>query len=397
MAGLEKKRGLAPEETLSESGGDPQERKEGEGGETGPRSPRRTRGEQTERLAALLRAVEGAERVVILTHDNPDPDSIACVAALAFLLDRAAGLSSTFAVGGIIGRAENRALIDELDLTFQRVETVQFASDALVALVDTQPRAGNNSLPGGRIATLVIDHHPLRPESSSATFADVRPEYGACCSILVEYLRAAKLEPDRRLASALFYGIQTETMDLGREVSEADVGASLYLYPRSDPAAISRIRHARVPPGFFQSLHSALERAWRADGVICVPAGRLDYPDMVAQLADFFMRVEGVVWVIASGLYHDDLLLSLRTLQPEAHAGELVREVVGGRGSAGGHGTMAGARISIRNLGEGEVEELLQSLFSELCAALGVTGREPESIIPPEPPSPAAGEGDDEA
>lgn len=350
--------------------------------ETGPRSPAPPRAEQTERLAALLRAVQGSKRVAVLTHDNPDPDAIASAAALAYLVENATGLGCALTVGGIVGRAENRALMEELGVAFERVESLQLDSESAVALIDTQPRAGNNPLPEGRIATLVIDHHPRRPETETATFADVRPDYGACCSILVEYLRAARLEPDRRLASALFYGIQTETLDLGREASEADIGASIYLYPRTDPAAVSRIRHARVPPGFFQSLHAALERAWRKAGVVCVPAGRLAYPDMVAQLADFFLRVEGVDWVVASGRYHDDLLLSLRALNPEAHAGELVREVVRERGSAGGHGTMAGAQLGVRQLSEAEVEELETSLFNDLCAALGVAEKEAEPVIP---------------
>ena len=354
-----------------------------------PTTPRRPGTDALEKLAALLRAIEGASGVTVLTHDNPDPDAIASAAALSFLIEHAASLPATTAIGGIVGRAENRALMDELDMRFERVETLEIGHDSAVALVDTQPRAGNNSLPGGRIATVVIDHHPERAESVAAEFADVRPEYGACCSILVEYLRAAKLEPDRRLATALFYGIQSETMDLGREVSEADVGASVYLYPRSDPQAISRIRHARVPRGLFKSIHDGLEHAWSAGGVVCVPLGRMDYPDLVAQLADWFLSVEGVDWVIAAGRHHDSLLLSLRSYDPDAHAGELVQDVVGDRGSAGGHGEMAGARIDVRHLSEEEYEDLVRSLFDDFCDRLGVGGEPRRSLIDGDEPAPS--------
>lgn len=349
--------------------------------ERGPLSPRAPGVDQTVQLANLLASVEDAAEVLVLTHDNPDPDSIASAAALAHLLEAAAGVPTSLAFGGIVGRAENRALIDELDVKFERIGSVEIPASTLVALVDTQPRTGNNSLPDGRIASVVIDHHPPRPETTAASFGDVRPDYGASCSILVEYLRAAKLEPPRSLATALFYGIQSETMDLGREVSEADVSASLYLYPRSDPAAISRIRHARVPASYFQSIHEALEKARRYGGVICVPMGRLDYPDMVAEVADLFMRVDGVEWTVASGRYHDDLLLSLRTYRTGAHAGRLVRRAVRDRGTAGGHGMLAGGQVPVKGLSDPEVTELTRAIFHDIREELGVEDEEPRSII----------------
>ncbi|HKK28326.1 MAG TPA: DHH family phosphoesterase [Gemmatimonadota bacterium] len=349
--------------------------------DAGPMEPAETTVDQAVRLSDLLGAVEDAAEVLVLTHDNPDPDAIASAAALAFLLGESAGVQTRLAFGGIVGRAENRALIGELDADFQRMSSLEIPSSTLVALVDTQPRTGNNSLPEGRIAAIVVDHHPVRPETAATTYSDVRPDYGASCSILVEYLRAAGLEPDRSLATALFYGIQSETMDLGREVSAADVEASLYLYPRSDPASISRIRHARVPATYLQSVHAALERARRFGGVLWVPMGRLDYPDLGAELADMFMRVEGVDWVVACGRYHDDLLFSVRTYEPGAHAGDLVRRVIGERGSAGGHGMLAGAQIPLRALSDGEVDELLDSLLEDFRAELRVSGEEGRAII----------------
>ncbi|MDT8436482.1 MAG: DHH family phosphoesterase [Gemmatimonadota bacterium] len=349
--------------------------------DAGPLRPRRPDPDTLPRLAAIRRALEGAERVLVLTHDNPDPDAIASAAGLGLLVERVAGLPVTLAFGGIIGRAENRALMEELGQPFERIENVNLTPSTAVALVDTQPRAGNNSLPAGRIASVVVDHHPVRPESASATFADVRPEYGACASMVVEFLRAARIEPDRRLATALFYGIQSETMDLGRETSQAEVDASIYLYPRSDPGAISRIRHARVPRGLYRAIHEGLERAWSRGSVVCVPAGRLDYPDIVAQLADLFLRVQGVEWVIAAGRYGSDVLLSLRTYEQGAHAGDVVRAVVGERGSAGGHGEMAGARLSAGHLRPAEVEDLVASLFEDVCVALGVEEEPREPLI----------------
>jgi nanoRNase/pAp phosphatase (c-di-AMP/oligoRNAs hydrolase) len=366
---------LPPDELAPDAGGD-------EEAESGPMTPRKPAADVTERLSQIRWFLGEAEHVVVLTHDNPDPDAIGSAAGLGFLVERVSGLPVTLAFGGIIGRAENRSLMEELDVPFKRIEGLEVAPNTAFALVDTQPGSGNNALPQGVIPAIVLDHHPPRPESEAASFTDIRPEFGASASMIVEYIRAAKLEPERKLATALFYGIQSETMDLGREASEADVAASVFLYPRTDPAAISRIRHARVPRGVYRSIHEGLERAWSRGEVVFVPLGDLDYPDLVAQLADLFLRVHGVDWVIAAGRYKESLLISVRAQQPDAHAGDLVQGVVGSRGSAGGHGEMAGARIGLSpEASSEEADELIDGLFDEFAVALEVEALAPESLI----------------
>ena len=349
--------------------------------EAGPKNPPRPRAEVTERLSEMRWVLGGFERALVLTHDNPDPDAIASAAGLAFLIERIAGISVTVAFGGIIGRAENRSLMEELGVPFERIETIDIAPDTAIAMVDTQPGAGNNSLQPGRKATVVLDHHPPRPEGEAPAFTDIRPRYGASASMIVEYLRAARLEPDRKLATALFYGIQSETMDLGREASDEDVAASIFLYPRTDPAAISRIRHARVPRGVYRSIHEGLERAWSRGDVVFVPLGTLEYPDLVAQLADLFLRVHGVDWVIAAGLYKESLLISVRAHRSDAHAGDVVQGVVGDRGSAGGHGEMAGGRIDLEGTPDVDPDRLIAEVFDQFALALNVGGLPPQSLI----------------
>ncbi len=335
----------------------------------------------TLRLAELLETLEDVEEVFILTHDNPDPDALASAAALAVLLGRIAGLSTRVAFGGIIGRAENRSLTQEMEIEFERMEGLEIPPGAAIAMVDTQPRAGNNALPAGRIVSVVIDHHPERLDTTAVPFKDVRTEYGASSSMLVEYLRAADVEPEPWLATALFYAIQSETMDLGREASEADVAASMFLYLRSDPAAISRIRHARVPASYFRSVHEALGAARKHGSVIAVPMGTLPYPDMVAEVADIFLQMKGVAWTLASGRYRDRLLFSVRTWDARAHAGILMREAIGERGSAGGHGTLAGGQIDLRGLSDEAAEELRGSIMDDLLRALGVDPETSATLI----------------
>lgn len=337
-----------------------------------------------ERLAALIGAVEDAERILVLTHDNPDPDALASAAALAVLLEAVTGQRPQVAFGGIVGRAENRALIHEMEIDFDRAEDIDFSTATTIAMADTQPRAGNNSLPPGRIVSAVIDHHPARSDTA-VQFTDVRPGMGACASMLVQYLRAAGLDLEPWLATALFYAIQSETMDLSREASGEDVAASTYLYPLSDPEAISRIRHPRVPATYFRALHAALGVARRYDRVIAASLETLPYPDLVAEIADLLLQMHGVDWTIVLGQYRDRLIVSVRARDIGAHAGSVVRAAFADRGSAGGHGTFAGGQIDVRGKEAGEVASLAAEILDALVMELGVDPADGEPLISPAP------------
>ena len=333
-----------------------------------------------ERLTSLRHALEGDGEILILTHDNPDPDALASAAALAVLVRETLGRAPRVAFGGIVGRVENRALIQEMEIAFERVEDFEIPAASIVAMVDTQPRAGNNSLPVGRIVSAVIDHHPVRSDTA-VQFTDLRPEYGACASILVEYLRAAGVEPPAWLATALFYAIQAETMDLSRDALEGDVEASTYLYPLASPQAISRIRHALVPASYFRTLREALAVARRHDRIVTASLGTLPYPDMVAEMADFFLQMQGVDWTIALGRYRDRLLVSVRARSAGAHAGALVREAMSGLGSAGGHGTFAGGQVDLSGRSAEEVESVRRDVLGALLVGLGADPEAGEPLV----------------
>ena len=300
------------------------------------------------RLNALFEAMSSSQRVLILPHNDPDPDAIASAIALRYLLAQRSSLQADVVYKGLIGRAENKALVRYLDHPLRRLSSVNFRPPALVALVDTQPGAGNNALPPECNAAVVIDHHPWREGSAAATFADVRSDVGATSTILTGYLQAAVLEPPSTLATALFYGIKTDTMGLGRGASPADAAAYFYLQPRIDVDALVEIERAQVPAEYFRSLTAALQAAQRYEDVVISYVGAVGYPDLAAEMADLLLRLEGTRWVICMGAYQDSLILAARTRSRRGGAGQLVRAMVGMRGLAGGHGTMAGGQVQLQ-------------------------------------------------
>src|SRR5947199_374336 len=100
-------------------------------------------------LGALLEVVAQPGPFVILPHDNPDPDALASAATLQYIARQRLGKDSVIALGGIVGRAENRAMLTYLNINLVPVGELSFGADTLVALVDTQPGRINNSLPDG--------------------------------------------------------------------------------------------------------------------------------------------------------------------------------------------------------------------------------------------------------
>jgi nanoRNase/pAp phosphatase (c-di-AMP/oligoRNAs hydrolase) len=299
-----------------------------------------------EKLDKLVAFARGHRRALILTHDNPDPDSLASGVALAWLLEALAGVEAQVAYGGIIGRAENRALIRILKLPVVPVSRVVFDDYDLICMVDTQPEQGNHSLPSRHFPDVVIDHHPIRPESHLAAIADVGGPIGATSTVVVEYIRASHLEVPEHIATALLYGIKADTRDLGRQTTPQDVEAYLWLYRRTNLDALGAIEHPPLPAEYFALSHTAVERAEVYQGAVILPLGRLYAPDMVAEVAERFLYLEGVRWSLAWGEFEGDLYYSLRTSDRRANAGKLIRDVIEPRGgSAGGHGPMAGARL----------------------------------------------------
>jgi nanoRNase/pAp phosphatase (c-di-AMP/oligoRNAs hydrolase) len=316
--------------------------------------------ESENRLHLLFAAVGNADAILILPHNDPDPDAIASAVALRHLLMEGLNVQSTIAYRGIVGRAENRALVRYLREPLRPLIDADLAGEPPIALVDTQPSAGNNALPAGSEVTIVIDHHLWRDSTATAAYVDVRPEAGATSTILTEYLQAAGLEPEPPLATALFYGIQTDTRGLSRGAGPADAAAYFYLQPRIDVQALSEIEYAQVPAGYFKSFDTTLQAARVYDGVVVAYVGLMAYPDLTAEMARLLLRLEESRWVVCMGVHQDVLILSVRTQSPADGADELVQAIVGDEGTAGGHGPSAGGQIPLKGRDPEQVVHLLR-------------------------------------
>jgi len=323
-------------------------------------------------LAHALEQIRGEGSMLIYMHDNPDPDALAAAVGLKRLVEHEAGLQATLALGGIVGRAENRAMVDVLKIPLTPIEELSPPSFDVLAIVDSQPGTGNNSLPVDRPVDVVIDHHPLRAESSVAPWCDIRPELGATSTIVLQYLRERHIALDPTLATALFYALRTETRDLGRESTEAERAAYLHLVTQVDHQLLYRISHPKVPREHFAALDRALRSAQVFGDLVAINLGQLSYPDLVAEVADFMLSFEKARFVLCGGRFGTRVFLSLRTDASEGRAGTLIRQLIDAQGAAGGHGTMAGGRLFAPANSDAELQTAFDAVVRRF---LMLTGR----------------------
>ena len=302
-----------------------------------------------------IRTLFGERKVHILLQHDPDPDAIGSALALREILGRNRSTTPLVTFGEVT-RPENLAMLRLLDIQIDRITPQDLHRDgARLAMVDVQPPYFEQPL--GRV-DLVVDHHPKRT-NFKARFADLRTAYGATSTIFTEYLRAAGVEPTQRLATALLYGIKTDTLFLERGTNLADLSAFTYLYPFANKAMITRIERPALPREDLEALGRALSRIKLDNGVAVIHMGEIRREDVIPQMAEFCLQIEGVEWGVVSGLVKDRVVISVRNVGYVKSAGEIMKRLYDDIGSAGGHRAMAKAVVPLERFKEkfGEVSE----------------------------------------
>ena len=167
------------------------------------------------------------------------------------------------------------------------------------------------------------------------------------------------MEPSQRLATALVYGIKTDTLFLERGSNLADLSAFNFLYPIANKAMISRIERPALPREDLEAMGRALSRLQVENGVAVIHLGEINREDVIPQLAEFCLQIEGVDWSVVSGLVKDRVVISVRNVGYVKSAGEIMKKLYDDIGSAGGHRAMAKAVVPLDRFKErfGEVSE----------------------------------------
>ena len=294
---------------------------------------------QIAQLQALLVREESWAILIIA-----DPDALASAMALQRII-RSRVKSVTIARTNEITRPDNLAMIRYLNIPVVKWRPSMRRKFQRFALVDSQ--ASHNPAFAGLEFSVIIDHHPRSTDPCSAPFQDIRPDYGSVSTMMTEYLYSAGIRPARLLATALQYGIRTDTATFGRGCTDVDLRAYHYLSRFGDAGLMNRILRSEYMPEWLPYFSRAFETLRPCGRGSYVWLGKVESSDILVVLADFFLKVHGLRWVAVCGVSAGRIIVVFRGGYGKMDLGAVAACVFPEIGGGGGHKTMARAEAAL--------------------------------------------------
>ena len=307
----------------------------------------------SQRLYALLSSWEGT--LGIITHKNPDPDAISSAMALAEIAKHANPVSLTTRIfyEGNIGHQENRTFVNLLDIKMEHLTTEALQKCTYLALVDCPSQGVNNDVPPQTRINIIIDHHKDdRRITTQNSFVDIRPGVGATASILTQYLQELDVPVDTRVATALLYGIRTDTREFKRNVTPQDLNYAGFLLPLTDADLLDKIMSPSLSQETLDVIGTAIKERSIQSGYLFANVGYVMNRDAHPQAADILITLEGVNTALIYGITDTAIVVSARNRDIRLHIGNALSEAFGNIGDAGGHPNMAAATLPLHYFGK---------------------------------------------
>lgn len=330
----------------------------------------------------LLEVLDDYQQILVVMHDNPDPDAIASGWGVEVLVRERLKKPVRVIGGGAIVRAENRHMVELLRPPIELVDEVCIDDQTATVLVDCGVEATNHLLTRHGIMPVgIIDHHTNGKKSLALPFTDIRTDVAASATITASYLREQGIDPGPKLATAMLYAVRTETCGYETHFSSLDREILTWLTGFGEPEVLAEIANAPLTRGYFADLLLALQRTFLYGEVAICFLPRAGGAEIVGEVADMLVRCHGVRSVLCAAIIDDDLLISTRTERDSDSAVLLLQKSLEGLGGAGGHLHRAGGKISGIDRGARAEEELFDQLRSRWLAACNVTRKRGSRLI----------------
>ncbi len=176
------------------------------------------------KIQQMLELFSSKESWLILV--NADPDAMASAMALKRIMSRKVN-DAVIARINEITRPDNLAMVEATRLHMKKYDPAMLILYDRLALVDSQPH--HSPLFQDLRFSIVIDHHPLPEKPAEVVYSDIHSDYGATSTLMTEYLYNLNIRPGKLLATALQFGIKSDTMNFSRKLIDTDLRAYQYL------------------------------------------------------------------------------------------------------------------------------------------------------------------------
>ena len=328
----------------------------------------------------ILESIASKKRILILTHNNPDPDAMASAFGLKHLLNQTYRRKKiTIAYMGMVGRLENRELVKQCKIDMQHSFGLDFRRFDHIIVVDTQPSAGNVYISKGVCVNTIIDHHIIKRNipKRKDLIMDIRPLYGSTCTIIAEYYKMLGFTPDTNTATALCYGISSDTIGKARDNNSVDRQMMGFLFPYLSIRKLGKIENPELPRYHFKTLRRAIENAIIINELLFCDISEVRNSDLIAEAADYFTRMREIRCVFVIGKFDNVAFFSLRYKSTKKSVGRVAMKIVKGMGYGGGHIQSAGGQIPLTNR---DYAETIAVLKSRTLKYLGINSIEEKPI-----------------
>lgn len=293
------------------------------------------------KLDELLREIN-REHVYIQTHNFPDPDAIASAYGLQRLLAHR-GIRSTICYKGKIDRYSTEKLRELMQIEFLNIEDLEsvLCDEDEVILVDAQKGNSNIiNITGDEI--ICIDHHPYN-DKYQYRFVDIRPEVGACATMIAQYFYENDIPIDEKIATALTYGIRIDTNNLTRGVSKLDVEMIYRMFDQCDYEIIHMLENSTLCFEDLVAYSKAISSIEVYDDISFADTG--DDCPVIANISDFMLALKEVAFSVVYSRKEGGIKLSVRSEKSSLDAGKIISKALEGIGNGGGHASMAGGFV----------------------------------------------------
>lgn len=295
----------------------------------------------------LLAVLADFEQILVIMHDNPDPDAIATGWAILCLVEEQLRVPVRLVGGGAIVRAENKQMVKLLSPPIELVSDLTVGDNIAAILVDCGIGTTNQLATRAAVKPVaVIDHHQDGSDEAVLPFKDIRLDAAASASIAASYLREQQIEPGMKLATAILYAIRSETSGSETTHSSLDESIVKWTTESADPTMLAEIENAPLERKYFSDLALAMQNTFVYDDVALCFLPHASGAEIVGEVADLLVRCYSVHRVLCAAIVGDDLLVSARTVSGSANAAKLLQTTLDGLGGCGGHSHRAGGKVA---------------------------------------------------
>jgi nanoRNase/pAp phosphatase (c-di-AMP/oligoRNAs hydrolase) len=335
------------------------------------------------KVRRLIKLLSGKERILITTHEHPDPDALAsCLALRALLCEKLPQAQISVSAKGRVGGGLNEAFVRYGRLNLVPWDESSLADYDAIILLDTQPAFAFSPLPPGVKPLAVIDHHGRVGRKVSCGFCDIRSDIGATSSIIFSYFMETETPIGPQLAATLLYGIETDLAGAVGTPTELDNVALSGLTLLADTHRLYQMRYVDLPRAYYIAYAQGLNTAHYYEHALVAHLETIDSLEKPAVLADFLLRFDQLDWALVTAVYQNRLILSLRTSDAKMSAAQLMQKLVRGLGQGGGHKSKAGGFVPLANSSAAELERTRAVLLRRYLRALGIKQSRGERLVP---------------